>query len=314
MRQDNTVLGKSNLEKRNLNAATQRLIWGVIAFSIGALLWPTMTQGPLDELALIRNAQLAEGIVYETDEVSGEGWWSLRYSFTLSTRKRKFSGSAYFPGEVPEHLARQNLPQPAVIEYLPRKPSLNRLQGTGLRSVTGWAKEYVFGGLFLLSVFGLSICLVMTGGRFLWRYPVNPVPALAHNVGKVLLGAVLLLVAFVLIHWLTKFYERVGVEGDPTGYAILSLFALCAFLPYPTVLILNSIGARLKIGNVRTEPLSDTLAAGPSNPADLPTQVGGQGARDSKPMQLVPRAAPVPRDEVVEEVLRLLREKQRENQ
>lgn len=289
MRHDDTVLGETNLEKRNLNAATQRLIWGVLAFTIGALLWPSMTKAPLDELALIRNAQLPEGIVYDAGEVSGDDehgifyeGWRLEYSFTLSTSKRKFSGSAYFRGELPKHLAKQNLPQPAVIEYLPRKPSSNRLQGTGLRSVTAWAKEYVFRCLFLLSVFGLSICLVLTGGRFLWKYPLNPVPALAHNVGRMLLVAVLLLVAFVLIHWLTKFYERIGIQGDPTGYAILSLFALCAFLPYPTILILNSIGARLKIGNVRTELLG-------AAPAEQP-----------------------PRANVVAETLRVLREKQRE--
>jgi hypothetical protein len=38
-----------------------------------------VTKAPLDELALIRNAHLAEGIVYETGEVSGDDETGIFY-------------------------------------------------------------------------------------------------------------------------------------------------------------------------------------------------------------------------------------------
>jgi len=229
-------------EKQKINDATRSFVWNILLFAFGIFLLASLAGEPLDELALIRKAQLTEGVIYDADDISGEDedgnyheGWRADYSFKLRNGKQ-YRGSSYVAGDLPLTLSKENLPQPASIEYLPRKPSANRLQGSGVRSVSAWAKRHAWGGLFLLGIFAFSSYRVFTKGLFIWRYPLNPIQPLFRSLGGVFIIIGLIAGLFIFMYVFTKFYEWLGVQGDPINYAVMTIFVL--YLSFPAIVLL----------------------------------------------------------------------------
>lgn len=143
------------------------LLFG-IAWVVGAYcFWLYLAGNPVDELALIRRAQVAPGFIVDTWEEPEDGddgrthWFhGATYTYRLPDG-RKFTGSAHGSG-------RLNLepPYPVEVEYLPDHPSVSRIRGSGSSSITDWLwRKIGLGSLLLALLVSPGVAMVRAGIR-----------------------------------------------------------------------------------------------------------------------------------------------------
>jgi len=146
------------MKKLTLNSA-KTLCWGVVLLIGGCWFWCWEGGNPLHELALIRRAQIATGVLVDTyeheqEDDRGHVYYSDVgiYSYRLPDG-REFKTSARVPtGQLKEQQE---------VEYLPDNPEVSRIKGDGCNSVTEFLWRKVgFGSLFLVICISPGIYLV----------------------------------------------------------------------------------------------------------------------------------------------------------
>lgn len=147
----------------------------------GVWFWYYLIGNPFDELALIRKGEITVGVVVDSYEYTDEGAFRDVYIYTLPNGQ-KFIGAEHNkgrvlePGEEQEYLEEPDLIEgeeyhpedkydSVEIEYLPEKPEISRIKGSGYNTIWSWffVKICLGGGISLVmclspGIYFLGIC------------------------------------------------------------------------------------------------------------------------------------------------------------
>jgi hypothetical protein len=156
--------GRSTKEG-SLLAPVKTIAWGVL-WLVGAcwFWWHEIGGNPLNELALIRRAQVTTGSLIDTYEHEQEDDRGHVY----------FSDVGVYAYRVPDgrefktltRVPTGQLEERRQVEYLPDKPAVSRIKGHGCQTVTDWLWRKVgLGSFLLLLICSPGICLIQTGLR-----------------------------------------------------------------------------------------------------------------------------------------------------
>ena len=125
---------------------------------------------PLDELALIRHAQVVPGLLvdsWEDYEYGDDGRTHSYYGYTYSFRLpdgREFTSRGDASGELKDEFRDLQQPYPIEVEYLPKDPTVSRIEGNGSQSLVEWLwRDVGLGGLFLALFASPGIVLMRKG-------------------------------------------------------------------------------------------------------------------------------------------------------
>jgi len=136
-----------------------------VAVAIGGIFFLLhLTGNPLDELALIRRAEIATGVFGEQfeDLVEGEAGRSGVLTVSVYTYRvpdgREFKVSTNSPDAV--------FGEETQVEYLPDDPAVSRIKGDGCQSIAEWIWRKAALGTFLMAFcVGLGVVIIVEGSR-----------------------------------------------------------------------------------------------------------------------------------------------------
>lgn len=151
-----------------LSDSIKTLLWGVLWVAVALWFMHYIAENPLNELALIRRAQVAAGSLtdtfeHEQEDERGRVYFSDVGVYTFRTPDgQQFQASTKVPiGQ----LSKQR-----EVEYLPDDPAVNRIRGDGCASIFEWLWRKVGLGVILLALFlSPGITLLRKGIREIWR-------------------------------------------------------------------------------------------------------------------------------------------------
>jgi hypothetical protein len=157
--------------------SVKTLIWGVIWILGACWFWYYLAGNPLDELALIRRAQVAPGFIVDTWEDAESGdeggtHWShgATYTYRIPDGREFTQSAAIRSGRLKEEFQDLQQPYPIEVEYLPDNPTVSRIKGDGCESIMGWLLRKIgLGSLLLALLASPGIALLRNGVRDIRR-------------------------------------------------------------------------------------------------------------------------------------------------
>lgn len=131
------------------------------------------TGNPLDELALIRRAQIAPGFIVDAwedvaDDDRGGAHWShaVEYKYRLRDGREYTSYTLPRSGRLKDEFRDMVKPKSIEVEFLPNNPSVSRIVGCGCQSVSEWLWRTVFlRGVFLVAFSSPGVIFLRIGLR-----------------------------------------------------------------------------------------------------------------------------------------------------
>ena len=154
-----------------LRAPVKELIWGVLLVLGACWLWHYSFGNLLDELALIRRAQVAPGSLVETSEHEEEDYRGHVYFSDVGVYTYRLPDGREFKTLV--RVPTGGLKEQQAVEYLPDNPAVSRIKGHGCQSVGEWLWRKVgLGGLLLALFVSPGVVLLRDGVRDM-RKPSN---------------------------------------------------------------------------------------------------------------------------------------------
>ena len=136
-----------NIGKRRFTESAKTMGCGIVVTIVGCWVWHHMIGNPLEELALIRRAQIATGYLDKTGEREYEFQYGMviadvgLYAYRLPDGREFKTTTEAKTGQLNEQVE---------IEYLPDNPAASRVKGDGCASITEWLlRKVVVGSLFL---------------------------------------------------------------------------------------------------------------------------------------------------------------------
>lgn len=152
--------------KHDINGS---LIWGVVAIFVGLWFWSALVKNPFDELALIRKAQTATGLLIETQEHEAEDFRGHVYLSDIGVYSFHLPSGLEF--KTITRAASGQLPQNPVVEYLADDPTVSRIRGTGSQSIIEWLWRKAGLGTLLLALFmSPGVALLRHAARDIQRH------------------------------------------------------------------------------------------------------------------------------------------------
>ncbi|MEO6049905.1 MAG: hypothetical protein ABIP78_01050 [Pyrinomonadaceae bacterium] len=209
------------------------LLFVMVSISIGEDVFPEF----LSEWNLINSPKTTQGHVYETNEHTDceqagcTTWWTAHYSFSVPIDSKSYEGTSFIDGSLPATFAKENLPQPAVIEYLEQTPRKNRIKGSAFRSVLQLFNQYLFLYLVIsLIAFVSGVLLAISGGKTIWIAPRNPTKPIFSTITSIL---------FFLVYGTVVFYLSIALENilgmREGGFVLLIIPAMFGILLFAIV-------------------------------------------------------------------------------
>jgi hypothetical protein len=136
---------------------------------VGLLVWYVRGGNSLNELALIRRAQVASGSLVDTGEYEQEDYRGHVYYSDVGVYAYRLSDGREF--KTCARVPTGQLEEQEDVEYLPDNPAVSRIAGDGCQTVTGWLCRQVGLGVFcvVFAIPGIALLLnrtdYLTGGR-----------------------------------------------------------------------------------------------------------------------------------------------------
>jgi len=144
--------------KNKLRDSVKTLIFGVLWIIGAGWYWYYLAGNPIDELALIRRAQVAQGFIIDSweDVVDGDDgrphWFALTYTYCLPNGRKFTKSTKSYSGRLKEELQELQKPYPIEVEYLTNNPTVSRIKGEGSDSFSDWLWRKVGLGILFLGL------------------------------------------------------------------------------------------------------------------------------------------------------------------
>jgi len=155
-------------KKNKLNDSIKTAIIGALWIGGAGLFVFYLAGNPLNELALIQHADTTIGFIVDTYEdveenANGRPVWfhGGTYTYYLPDGRKFTQQTKESSGRLSPEFRNLEYPYPIEVEYLPNKPNISRIKGSGYKSITGWLVR-IAGGCFLL------VMLSFPGVGLLW--------------------------------------------------------------------------------------------------------------------------------------------------
>ena len=177
-----------NKQKSLLPDWAKYAIWGVLWISGACWLWYGLCGNPLNELALIRRGQTTVGFITDTwedveEHDSGKLMWfhGGTYTYFLPDGRKFVQETEEGSGRLKPELHNLAYPYPIEVEYLPDKPTISRIKGSGHNSTLSWlVLKAGLGGLLLILFSVPGIGLLRSAIRSFWTSTSQQGDALAQ--------------------------------------------------------------------------------------------------------------------------------------
>lgn len=147
------------------------LLWGFVWLAGGVWLWLAEVGNPIDELILIRRAQIAPGFIVDTWEDAESGdeggtiWFhGAEYAYRLPDGRELSGTTGDRRGRLREDLRVTTKPVPIEVEYDPLNPERSRIKGDGQDTILRWAIFKLGLGGLLLALFVSPGIVILKGG------------------------------------------------------------------------------------------------------------------------------------------------------
>lgn len=269
-----------------------RIAWGVLII-VGACVFVWHLAGnPLHDLALIRRAQVTIGTLTESQEVEHDTDRGVYYSDVGLYTYRIPDGREF---QVVNEVPSGQLKEQEQVEYLPDKPAVSRIKGSGSQTITEWLGRWGLAGGLLLSMVcaGVFSEVILPGIREMKRVLAarrqseavpgqeTPIPRTPPNPVADVFWKFL---PFVLLAYLSGCLVLCLLTGKPDlsgafdpllGLAALALLAAVALVLLLGVYAMLSDFVKQLLPR-RRRPLLDKPTAAPVAPAVRPRKTAGQ--------------------------------------
>ena len=159
MEQEMEKVGKRKSKQKNLLPDWAKYaIWGVLWIGGVCWFWYGLRGNPLDELALIQRGETTLGFIIDTwedveDSDDGRALWSHGAIYTYCPPgEREFTQhTEEGSGRLSPELRNLTCPYPIEVEYLPDRPAISRIKGSGHNNILSWLILRIgLGGLLLI--------------------------------------------------------------------------------------------------------------------------------------------------------------------
>ncbi|WP_447586143.1 hypothetical protein [Pseudoxanthomonas mexicana] len=110
-------------------------VWAALWLTGGVWFWYAMAGNPLNELALIRSAEVRQANLVDTSSFDGEDARGDYYEGVHGLYKFQVGGKDFYAVSTQSHSRFDSI---ALVEYLTEDPSINRVKGDGVQSVGEW--------------------------------------------------------------------------------------------------------------------------------------------------------------------------------
>lgn len=159
---------KSMATNNKLTQPLKTLTWGVLAIVAACWFWLYLAGNPVDELALIRRAQIAAGSLVDTYENELEDNRGRVYLSDVGVYTYRVPDGREF--KTTTRVPTGQLKERQEVEYLPDNPAVSRIRGDGCRSVVEWLWRKVgLGGLLLALYVSPGVVLIREAFRDIKR-------------------------------------------------------------------------------------------------------------------------------------------------
>lgn len=144
--------------------AIKTLVWGAICLVVGIMMWYDNTVSykvnVFDELSLINNANISQGVLIETfeEEIEGPDYEGNKV-YLVENGIYKFLASNGKEYKALKRNPEGDFEQSLDIEYLKENPEINRIKGDGCTSVFEWIWRKV-GLLALFGAIGVNFLII----------------------------------------------------------------------------------------------------------------------------------------------------------
>ena len=153
-----------NMGKSRFYESAKTIGLGIVVIIVGCWFWHHTIGNPLDELALIRRAQIAAGSLVETYEHEEQDYRDHVYFSDVGVYTYRLPDGREF--KTTTRVPTGQLNEQVEVEYLLDNPTVSRVKGDGSASVTDWLWRKVgLGSLFLALLCSPGIYLVKKGVR-----------------------------------------------------------------------------------------------------------------------------------------------------
>lgn len=135
---ETTVIDSIGIVKSRFYESAHGVGFGVVWILGVCLFYYLLAGNPLHELALIQNGQTVPGVIVNADEeppADRSGSWTHTLWYTYNVDGREFTETIVEGGRLPRGFS---LPCAIEVEYLPDKPTVSRIKGTGYGSIRNW--------------------------------------------------------------------------------------------------------------------------------------------------------------------------------
>ena len=145
------------------------MVIGVLLMLGAFWFWLSLGGNPFHELALIRHGETTSGFIidaWEEPPDGGEGnrsWhYGLIYKYNTPDGREFTQRTVSWAGRIPEKLSLVPVePYPVEIEYLPNKPEVSKIKGTGSNSIFDWLwRKIGLGGILLVGFLSIGFIVI----------------------------------------------------------------------------------------------------------------------------------------------------------
>jgi len=161
-------MNQDKTKKNQLNDSIKTAIIGALWIAVAVWFVFYLAGNPLNELALIRHGDTTLGFIVDAwedveEHDNGRPMWfhGGTYTYYLPDGRKFTQQTKEASGRLSPEFRNLEYPYPIEVEYLPNKPNISRIKGSGYKSITGWLIRIV-GGCFLL------VMLSFPGVGLLW--------------------------------------------------------------------------------------------------------------------------------------------------
>ncbi len=221
--------------------STLKIFFGCLILAICILLLKDGFPFSIDKYRLIFSTQRLFAQVHEASEIppdchEGHCWsgWYVEYLYRLPDTSTVLDGSSQLSGAMPDRFAEESLPQEIEIEYVPSHPYLSKVVGSGQTSFWRVFVGDLMSLILILSVLFVGGFLVLSGGKTIWNYPLNPLGLVFGTIANWCFGIgtlVFVVVASFSISWLIRSVFRIpeSWEYGLPGIVFFPLFFLSVY-------------------------------------------------------------------------------------
>lgn len=224
--------------KEKLPNYTLRLVFGVILLCLTLFLIKEFYPMFSNDLSQLKTFEIIIGKIEEVEDIpddcdrEGRCWGGVYVEYSFLFNDKKYSGSSDLSRGLESKLIKSDsIGADVEIEFIPQTPQINRVRGAGIQSYKQLFKRHIGGLIIIPILLTASLFLIISGGKYIWHFPQNPIKTVFTTILRFFLPLFYLALIVVLSIVLASFIRNIfGLSKEGTeGLSIIIGFVLFLF-------------------------------------------------------------------------------------